>query len=38
MRTGKRLGEVLIERGWLNERDLGRMLAGQKGLPFVEVK
>jgi Type II secretion system (T2SS), protein E, N-terminal domain len=37
MRTGKRLGEVLIERGWLNERDLGRMLAGQKGLPFVEV-
>jgi hypothetical protein len=37
MRTGKRLGEVLIDRGWLNERDLGRMLAGQKGLPFVEV-
>jgi Type II secretion system (T2SS), protein E, N-terminal domain len=37
MRTGKRLGEVLIARGWLNERDLGRMLAGQKGLPFVEV-
>src|SRR5438874_1760676 len=37
MRTGKRLGEVLIERGWLNERDLGRLLAGQKGLPFVEV-
>jgi hypothetical protein len=37
MRTGKRLGEVLIERGWLHERDLGRLLAGQKGLPFVEV-
>jgi hypothetical protein len=37
MRTGKRLGEVLLERGWLNERDLGRMLAGQKGLPFVDV-
>ena len=37
MRTGKRLGEVLIERGWLQERDLGRLLAGQKGLPFVEV-
>ena len=37
MRTGKRLGEVLIERGWLNERDLGRLLAGQKGLPFVEI-
>ena len=37
MRTGKRLGEVLLERGWLHERDLGRLLAGQKGLPFVHV-
>jgi hypothetical protein len=37
MRTGKRLGEVLLERGWLHERDLGRLLAGQKGLPFVEI-
>jgi hypothetical protein len=38
MRTGKRLGKVLLERGWLHERDLGRLLAGQKGLPFVEVR
>jgi Type II secretion system (T2SS), protein E, N-terminal domain len=38
MRTGKRLGEVLLERGWLHERDLGRLLAGQKGLPFVEIR
>jgi len=37
MRTGRRLGEVLIERGLLEERDLGRLLAGQKGLPFVEA-
>ncbi|HYZ18580.1 MAG TPA: hypothetical protein VE615_03460, partial [Gaiellaceae bacterium] len=37
MRSGKRLGEVLLERGWLHERDLGRLLAGQKGLPFVEL-
>ena len=37
MRTGRRLGEVLIERGWMQERELGRLLAGQKGLPFVEV-
>jgi hypothetical protein len=36
-RSGKRLGEVLLERGWLHERDLGRLLAGQKGLPFVEL-
>ncbi len=38
MRTGKRLGKVLLERGWLHERDLGRLLAGQKGLPFIEVR
>ncbi len=38
MRNGKRLGEVLLERGWLHERDLGRLLAGQKGLPFVEIR
>jgi type IV pilus assembly protein PilB len=37
MRTGRRLGEVLIERGLLQERDLGRLLAGQKGLPFAEI-
>jgi type IV pilus assembly protein PilB len=37
MRTGRRLGEVLIERGWIQERELGRLLAGQKGLPFVQV-
>jgi hypothetical protein len=38
MKKGKRLGEVLLERGWLHERDLGRLLAGQKGLPFVEIR
>ncbi|HEU5064818.1 MAG TPA: hypothetical protein VFT86_02885 [Gaiellaceae bacterium] len=37
MRTGRRLGEVLIERGLIQEADLGRLLAGQKGLPFIEV-
>jgi MshEN domain len=37
MRTGKRLGEVLLERGWLNDLDLGRMLALQKGLEFVQL-
>jgi len=37
MRTGRRLGEVLIGRGWIQERELGQLLAGQKGLPFVEV-
>jgi Type II secretion system (T2SS), protein E, N-terminal domain len=37
MKTGRRLGEILLERGWVSEVDLGRLLAGQKGLPFVEL-
>jgi hypothetical protein len=37
MKTGKRLGEILLERRWVSETDLGRLLAGQKGLPFVEL-
>ncbi|HEV2713029.1 MAG TPA: hypothetical protein VGU26_08030, partial [Gaiellaceae bacterium] len=37
MKTGKRLGEILLERGWVSETDLGRLLAGQKGLQFVEL-
>ena len=37
MQRGKRLGEVLLERGLVSEGDLGRMLAGQKGLRFVEL-
>jgi hypothetical protein len=35
--AGKRLGEVLLDSGLLAERDLGRLLAGQKGLQFVEL-
>ena len=37
MRTGKRLGEVFAERGLIKDSDLGRLLAGQQGLPYVEV-
>jgi hypothetical protein len=37
MRRGKRLGEVLLERGLVSEGDLGRLLAAQKGLQFVEL-
>ncbi len=37
MQRGKRLGEVLLERGLVSEGDLGRLLAGQKGLRFVEL-
>jgi Type II secretion system (T2SS), protein E, N-terminal domain len=36
--TGKRLGEVLIERGLLEERQVAELIAGQKGMPFVELR
>ena len=38
MQRGKRLGEVLLERGLVSENDLGRLLAGQKGLQFVRAR
>jgi Type II secretion system (T2SS), protein E, N-terminal domain len=38
VKTGRRLGEILIERGLLEEEDLTRLLAGQKGLPFVSLR
>jgi len=34
----RRLGEVLLERGLIEERDFARILAGQKGLPFVDLQ
>ena len=36
--SGRRLGQVLLERGWLDERNLARFLAGQKGFPFVDLR
>ena len=36
-RTGRRLGEVLIARGLLSERDLAPLLAEQEGLEFVDL-
>jgi Type II secretion system (T2SS), protein E, N-terminal domain len=38
VKTGKRLGEILVDRGLLEEVDLARLLAGQKGLQFVTVR
>ena len=34
---GKRLGQVLVERRLLKESDLARLLAEQKGLPYVTL-
>lgn len=38
VKTGKRLGEILTERGLLKEADLARLLAGQQGLEFVTLR
>jgi len=38
VKTGKRLGEILTERGLISEVDLARLLAGQKGLDFVILR
>ncbi|MGH3052727.1 MAG: hypothetical protein ACRDM8_07175, partial [Gaiellaceae bacterium] len=35
VRTGRRLGEILVERSLIKEEDLTRLLAGQKGLPYI---
>jgi hypothetical protein len=35
MGTGERLGEVVIRRGWIDERQLAELVARQWQLPFV---
>jgi type IV pilus assembly protein PilB len=36
--SGKRLGEILIERGWLFPQDLARGLAQQFGIDYVNIQ
>ena len=36
--TGKRLGEVLIDRGWLFPQDIARALANQHGVDYVDIQ
>jgi type II secretion system (T2SS) protein E len=36
-RSGRRLGEVLIEHGLVTSNDVVRVVAEQRGLPFVDV-
>jgi hypothetical protein len=36
--TGRRLGEILIERGWIFPQDLARGLAAQFGLDYVNIQ
>jgi Type II secretion system (T2SS), protein E, N-terminal domain len=35
--TGRRLGEVLVERGWLYPQDIARALATQFGFVYVDI-
>ena len=36
-RTGRRIGEVLADRGWVFENELARALAKQGGLTYVDI-
>ena len=36
--SGRRLGEILIERGWLFPQDLARGLALQFGIDYVDIQ
>jgi hypothetical protein len=35
--TDRRLGEVMLARGWIRERDLARLLAEQEKLEFIDL-
>jgi len=35
-RTGQRIGEIVVGHGWASEEDVGRMLAEQWGLSYVD--
>jgi type IV pilus assembly protein PilB len=36
-RTGERLGDVLVRRGWIFEQELARALALQHGVDYVDL-
>jgi hypothetical protein len=36
--SGRRLGEILVERGWLFPNDVARALALQAGLDYVDIQ
>ena len=37
-RSGKRLGQVIVERRWITEEALNTLLARQLGVPFIELR
>ena len=36
--TGKRMGSILIEKGWVSEMDLLKVLGKQLGIPYVHLR
>lgn len=36
--TGKRLGTILIEKGWVSETNLLRILGKQLGIPYINLR
>jgi MSHA biogenesis protein MshE len=37
-RTGRMLGRVLIENNYVTEEQIGRVIADQQGLPFIDLR
>ncbi|NIW57035.1 MAG: type II secretion system protein GspE, partial [Gammaproteobacteria bacterium] len=37
-KTGKRLGEILTEQGWVEEKEVLRALGTQLSVPFARLK
>ena len=37
-KNNRRLGEILVERGWLFPEDISRALAAQYGLDYVDIR
>lgn len=36
--TGKRMGEIVVDKGWVSEHDMNRMIAKQLGLHFIQLR
>ncbi len=37
-RLGKRMGQIIIDKGWVSENDVLRALGQQLGIPFVRIR
>ncbi len=37
-RLGKRMGQIIVDRGWVSENDMLRCLSEQLGVPFVRLR